>query len=138
MGRRVGREKALQALFGIEVGNSDKVIILNEILSSEKLNDSLKQFTRDLVNGVLQNLETIDGYIKKYSQDWEIERIGKVELCALRIAIYEMLYMDEIPPIVSIDEALELIKYFSGDDSVKFVNGILDRVYKEIYKESRS
>ncbi len=129
MSRRIARQKALQILFGIEVGNSDKELMFKEILETTENNNNFKDYTKDLVDGVLSQKDKLDKLIAANSESWEINRIGKVELSAMRLAIYEILYIEDIPPLVSIDEALELVKYFSFEDSVKFVNGILDSIY---------
>lgn len=136
MSRRVERRKALQVLFSVEVGRSDKDFMLSTLMMPTSGKQGERTFTKLLVDGVLEHQKEIDVLIAKYAKDWDISRIGKVELCALRLAIYEMLYVEDIPPVVSINEAIELVRYFNGDQSTKFVNGILDSVYKEKYKEN--
>lgn len=137
MSRRIARQKALQILFGIEVGDSDKELMFKEILEETGTSNYFKNYTKELVNGVLFHINDLDKLIAANTESWEINRIGKVELSAMRLAVYEMLYIEDIPPLVSIDEALELVRYFSFDDSVKFVNGILDSIYNKIIQRKK-
>jgi len=87
-------------------------------------------FTEELVRGVIAHHPDIDPLIAQYAEHWGIERMGTVDRNAMRIAVFEMLYRDDIPPIVSINEAVELAKSYSTIESGKFVNGILDRIRK--------
>lgn len=131
MSRRTARKKAFQVLFGIEVGETDKDIMLSKILNNANISNLNKIFGRDLVEGVLEKKEELDELITYYSKFWDIKRIGKVELCILRIALYEILYEKDIPSAVSINEAVELAKNFASDNSGGFINGILDMINKE-------
>lgn len=130
MSRRLGRKKALQALFGIEVGETDKDVMISRVTENINLSDDDIYFIRNLVEGVLENKKEIDEKIIHLSQYWDIKRIGKVELCVLRIAAYEILFIEDIPTNVSINEAIELVKIFASEKSAKFVNGILDMIGK--------
>ena len=94
-------------------------------------------FARELIKGTLENLDTIDPLIEKFSQNWTFSRIAKVDLSILRMAIYELLFRKDIPPIVSINEAIDLTKAFSKDDSNRFINGILDKVKEMIDRPLR-
>lgn len=91
-----------------------------------------KEFIYREFSGTIQNLSEIDSYIEKYSKGWSINRLDKAILAVLRLAIYEMLYADDIGLVVSINEALNLTKKYCDDKSTKFVNGILASVYKEL------
>lgn len=84
-------------------------------------------FAEDLIHGVLENLEEIDTVIRSYTRNWDFSRIAKVDLAILRLAIYEMLYRKDIPPVVSINEAIDLSKVYSIPDAKRFINGILDQ-----------
>ena len=83
-----------------------------------------------LIGGVLKNLSDLDSLIKKYVKNWEIDRMAVIDRNILRMAVYEMLYQDDIPPNVSINEAIELAKKYGDIDSGKFVNGVLDKIKK--------
>jgi N utilization substance protein B len=85
-------------------------------------------FAESLIDGALRALPEIDRAIEVHAENWSLERIAKVELAVLRLAVHELLHRRDIPPVVSINEAVELAKAFGGDDSHRFVNGILDRV----------
>jgi N utilization substance protein B len=87
---------------------------------------------------VLDRQESIDVKIRAFSENWDFKRIAVVDRNILRLAIYELLFRDDIPPVVSINEAIELAKRFSTEDSSKFVNGILDRVKKDLSRPLRS
>lgn len=94
-------------------------------------------FAEELVYGVIGELEAIDAKILGFAENWEFERIAKVDLSILRLAIYEMLFRLDIPPIVSIDEAIELSKIFSNPDSKRFINGILDKMKGDLTRPLR-
>lgn len=96
------------------------------------------QFAEELIIGTVQQLERIDECIKKYSRNWAFSRIAKTDLAILRLAIYEFLYRKDIPPVVSINEAIELTKFFSNIDSKRFINGILDKVKETLDRPLRS
>ncbi len=131
MSRRLARELALQALFQIDVGKTlvDKAI--EHVLEEQELEQNNKAFFVKLVNGVREQLTDIDQLIAKHLIDWEIARIANVDRNILRIATYEMTYCPDIPSSVSINEAVELAKIFSSDDSPKFINGVLDSIDKK-------
>jgi N utilization substance protein B len=86
---------------------------------------------------MVSHLPDIDERIRRYAENYEFNRIAPVDRNVLRLAIYEMLYRDDIPPVVSINEAIELAKTFGGADSGRFVNGILDRVRKDLTRPAR-
>lgn len=94
-------------------------------------------FAERIIRGVLEHHEEIDADIRQYSQHWELHRIATVDRNILRMAIYEMRYREDIPPVVSINEAVDIAKKYSTEDSGKFVNGILDRVRKELMRPAR-
>jgi len=84
-------------------------------------------FAEELINGTVEHVEEMDGIIKEYAKNWDFKRIARVDLAILRLAIYEMLYRKDIPPVVSINEAIDLSKEFSIPDAKRFINGILDQ-----------
>jgi N utilization substance protein B len=94
-------------------------------------------FADPLIRGTIQNRDKLDDQIKKYAKNWELHRIAAVDRNILRLAIYEMLHREDIPPIVSINEAVDIAKKFSTQDSGKFVNGILDKVKGELMRPAR-
>jgi transcription antitermination protein NusB len=90
-----------------------------------------------LIRGAIENRTRIDDEIKKYAKNWDMHRMAAVDRNILRLAIYEMLFRDDIPPVVSINEAVDIAKKFSTGDSGKFVNGILDRIKADLMRPSR-
>ena len=94
-------------------------------------------FAEELARGVIAHHPDIDPLIAKHAENWEIDRMGTVDRNAMRIAVFEMLYRDDIPPVVSINEAVELAKAYSSIESGKFVNGILDRIRKGLDRPAR-
>jgi N utilization substance protein B len=95
-------------------------------------------FAEPLIRGVIEHRDALDEHIKKHARNWDIHRIAAVERNVMRLAIYEMLHRDDIPPIVSINEAVDITKKFSTPESGKFVNGILDKVRGEVLRPSRT
>ena len=84
-------------------------------------------FAEELIVGAVENMEAVDEVIKRYAKNWDFNRVARVDLAILRLAIYEMLFRRDIPPIVSINEAIDLSKEFSIPDAKRFINGILDQ-----------
>ena len=97
----------------------------------------MREFAQPLIEGMGAHLPEIDERIKRYCENYNLNRISAVDRNVLRLAIYEMLYRDDIPPVVSINEAIELAKTFGGAESGGFVNGILDRVRKDLTRPAR-
>ena len=91
-------------------------------------------FVTSIIDGVMKNLETIDGYIIKYATEWPLEQITVVDRNILRIGVYELVFNDEIPAKVAINEAIEIAKAFGSASSGKFVNGVLGAIYKDMLK----
>jgi N utilization substance protein B len=98
---------------------------------------AVRLFAEPLIRGALDHRDEADALIKKHAQNWDLHRMAAVDRNILRLAIYEMLYRDDIPPVVSINEAVDIAKKFSTQDSGKFVNGILDKVKGELLRPAR-
>ena len=98
----------------------------------------VRKFGDPLIRGVLEKLSELDGIIGEQIRNWDIERIAKVDRNILRLAIYEMLHRDDIPPVVSINEAIDIAKKFSTENSGRFVNGILDKVKGKLMRPART
>lgn len=92
----------------------------------------IRIFTETLVRGVLGHLPELDAKVQSYTQNWPLHRMGSVERNVLRLAFYEMIYCIDVPPAVVLNEAIDLAKYFSNADAGRFVNGVLDRLNKEL------
>ena len=98
---------------------------------------AVRVFSDPLIRGALEYRDEADAIIRKHAHNWELHRIAAVDRNILRLAIYEMLHRDDIPPIVSINEAVDIAKKFSTQDSGKFVNGILDKIKGELMRPAR-
>jgi len=98
---------------------------------------AVRSFAEPLILGALEHREESDALIRKFSKNWDLPRIAAVDRNILRLAIYEMLHRDDIPPVVSINEAVDIAKRFSTQDSGKFVNGILDSIKAELLRPAR-
>lgn len=96
------------------------------------------EFAEELIDGMIDNMDSIDEIIKERTANWDFDRIAKVDLSILRLAIYELFHRLDIPPIVSINEAIELSKIFSNPDSKRFINGILDQLKLQLKRPLRS
>ena len=86
---------------------------------------------------MLQHIEEIDGHIRTLAHNWEFDRIARIDLAILRVAVFEMLFRKDIPPVVSINEAIDLSKQYSNADAKRFINGILDRLKDELGRDAR-
>jgi N utilization substance protein B len=98
---------------------------------------AMRLFADPLIRGTIEHREEVDVVIKKHAQNWDLHRMAAVDRNILRLAIYEMLHREDIPPVVSINEAVDIAKKFSTQDSGKFVNGILDKVKGELLRPAR-
>ncbi|HOK01973.1 MAG TPA: transcription antitermination factor NusB [Spirochaetota bacterium] len=132
--RRKAREIALQGLYMYEVGKADIRDITLFPWVEEAIPEDIKDFAIKLIEGVIENIESLDKTISLYSKNWRTERITIVDKTILRIALFEMLFLEDIPTKVSINEAIELGKIFGGENSGQFINGILDAVNKNELK----
>lgn len=128
MKRRTAREKALQALFQIDLSDTDAQEAINHVLE-EKKRDEYLEF---LVNGTVENLGEIDEIIMNNLENWTIDRLNNIDRNILRIATFEMLKSTDVPVNVVIDEAIEIAKAFGDDQSGKFVNAVLSKIKKQL------
>jgi transcription antitermination protein NusB len=136
--RRENRMSAIQFLYQWESNKPD--ILSDDIFQffeNQEEDRSYYAFAEELVLGAIKNVEMIDKEIAERANNWTFERIAKVDLAILRLAIYELLFRTDIPPIVSINEAIDLSKIFSNADSKRFINGILDQLKSKITRPLR-
>jgi N utilization substance protein B len=135
MKRRKAREFALQLLFQIDFTKSAlERKDLEEFWSGKTVTPEVREFTESLVKGTLDKLEDIDMTIEKATKNWLLKRMAAVDRNILRSAAYELLYRKDIPTAVTINEALEIAKKFSSVESASFLNGVLDKLAKEVGK----
>ena len=132
--RRQAREAALQLLYALEVSQQQVSEVLSAPWVQEMIPAAAWDFTVALVAGVMAHRAEIDALIQEWSTHWSLERIGVIERNILRLAIYELLYMPDIPPNVTINEAVEIAKKYGGEEAFAFVNGILDRAKQELIR----
>ena len=160
--RREARERAVQVVFQHELNPpEDLKAALNQFWESQREaavaqekdgatwgqavelppptadEAAMRLFAEPLIEGVLRHRDELDEVIRKHTLNWELHRIAAVDRNILRLAIFEMLHRDDIPPVVSINEAVDIAKKFSTQDSGKFVNGILDKVKGELMRPAR-
>ncbi len=131
MSRRKSREAALRALYEMDVVKAQSAEALNHLEIMEEDLGADKLFLNEIVCGIEDHLSEIDDFIKKYAIGWSLARMPIIDRSLLRLAIYELMYRDDIPPSVSINEAVELAHKYSNNDSGKFINGVLGKIVKE-------
>ncbi|MEK4275143.1 transcription antitermination factor NusB [Paenibacillus sp. FSL R7-0026] len=142
MKRRLAREIAVQSLYQMEmneVGAAEAVnMLINEAAEDNETEvvirdeDVMRTYVTDIVQGAWNNKEAIDGLLVDYLKGWQISRLSRVDRQILRLSTYEMVFRDDIPAKVSVNEAIELSKYFGTEESGKFVNGVLGRMIQEV------
>ncbi len=133
--RRKSRELALQVLYQSEITDQDATGILTEFQNHFSPEATRDEFTERLVRGVCEHSEEIDGFLSRYSENWRLERMTTIDRNILRIALFELLYCEEIPPKVTLNEAIDLGKKYGSEDSGSFINGILDRIQNEVIRK---
>ena len=134
--RRQARENALQMLYQIEMSETGLEEVLENFWTHHPDEDGeTKQFAEDLVKGVLGQKEAIDDFIVKHSTNWKLTRMACVDKNLLRLAVYELKNCKDIPIKVTLNEAIEIAKKFGSEESGSFINGVLDKIAKELKKE---
>jgi N utilization substance protein B len=136
--RRQAREWGIQLLFQLDLNPGEIDTVFARFWTDKTVDPVMRDFTEQLVRGVRTNLAQIDATIERYAENWHIDRMAAVDRNVMRMALYEMLFCKDIPPVVSINEAVDIAKYFSSNESGRFVNGILDRVRKDLTRPARS
>lgn len=124
MKRHAAREKAFQILFQIDLNELD----LNQALADNTESEKIDPFLETLVQGVVEKKDQVDEFISDHLKNWTIQRIASVEKTILRIATYEIKFLEDIPTNVSINEAVELANQYGDEKSGKFVNGVLSKI----------
>ncbi|MCC7300238.1 MAG: transcription antitermination factor NusB [Verrucomicrobia bacterium] len=139
-GRRQAREWAVQFLFQTEFNPDDLELALIDFWNDPEKKPAERDLTyvNEVVRGVLEKQRELDRTISKYAQNWDIDRLGVLDRIVMRLATYEMLFRNDIPPVVSINEAVEIAKAYISKESGRFVNGVLDRIQKELTRPSRT
>jgi len=131
-GRREGREYALQALYAVEMNPAGSREALRLFWEQHKGSVTARLFADELLSGILANKSSLDETIAVKSANWSITRMSRIDLSILRMAVFELLYRDDIPKNVTINEAIEIAKKFGSEESPAFVNGILDEISRTL------
>lgn len=135
--RRRSRELAMQALYQMEMIQDHSKEAVELFCKHFGVTENVKPFFLRLVEGVKKVQHEIDPLIKSFSENWKISRMSRADRNIMRIAVYELLYCDDIPPKVSINEAIDIGKKFGTEDSGPFINGILDSIRISLEKENQ-
>jgi transcription antitermination protein NusB len=140
-GRRRAREAALQILYQAEIGQLSmlEAAHTHTAMGSDAidLDEDDRRYGAALAAGTWQDKPSLDGYIADAARNWRVERLAVVDRLLLRLAVYELLERRGTPPRVVIDEAIELARLYSGDEAARFVNGVLDGVFKRLKEEGK-
>jgi len=132
--RRKGRILAFQALYAWDASQMPlEDLVSFSWLEADKrgaLDEELKTFASLLISGTIENIDAVDARIQKHLEHWSLERLKRVDLAVLRLSAYSLLYQKDIPAQITIDEAIEIVKEYGSEDSYRFVNGVLDAIWK--------
>jgi N utilization substance protein B len=128
LSRRKARELAFKVLFQVDQVNAEPREAFNYLVEETPLAEKDREFAWSLIEGSVDKIEEIDALLASFSKDWTVQRMSSVDRNLLRLASYEILYLDQAQPVVAIDEALEIAKRYSEAASVGFINAILDKI----------
>jgi N utilization substance protein B len=137
-GRRATREWIVQFLFQLDFNPEPIDIALKDFWEEKEPIEREKKYAEEIIKGVVQRKDELDDRLSQYAKRWDSERMVAVDRTVMRVALFEMLYRDDVPPVVSINEAVHFAKDFSSFQSGRFVNGVLDRIRKELDRPART
>ena len=137
-GRRETREWIIQFLFQLDFNATPIDVALKDFWEEKDPNEREKTYALEIIKGVVQRKDELDDRLSQYAKRWDSERMGAVDRTVMRVALFEMLYREDVPPVVSINEAVHFAKDFSSFQSGRFVNGVLDRIRKELDRPART
>ena len=126
--RRKAREYALQGLYMYETVGAPLEELASLDWVEREIGEDIREFARDLISGSIGHLEEIDDLIRRHSKNWKFERLSAVDKSILRLSVYALMHLPDIPVIVTINEGIELGKMYGGESSGQFINGILDAI----------
>ena len=129
--RRDGRILAFQVLFSYDFNQKDYKELIKFDWNEEKLSAESKEYAEFLIKGTLLNINDIDDKIKSKLKNWDFNRISNIDKAILRFSVFSLLFENDLPEKVIINEAIEIVKLFGGKDSYKFINGILDAIRQD-------
>ena len=130
--RRNSRELAMQALYYIDLGNEEPIEAYKLFCIHYESDEGMNAFFEEIVEGTLKHKSEIDSHVEKFSNNWKLSRMSGIDRNIIRIAVYEMLYCNDIPSTVTINEAIDIGKKFGTKDSGAFINGILDAISQNL------
>jgi len=133
--RRLARERAVQFLYGLHLTRYDWANALDDFWAINPARPAAKSYAEQLIRGVSEHANALDEQIHAALDRWSPERVGPVERAVLRVAVYEMLHVADVPPPVAINEAIEVSKRYGSEEAPRFVNGVLDRLQRN-WRES--
>jgi N utilization substance protein B len=133
--RRKSRESALRVLYQLNITKQDAAAALTQFQENFFPEEEVDDFLKRLVLGVTEHCSELDRLIERYSENWRLDRIDMIERNLLRMALFELLYCEEIPPKVTINEAIDLGKRYGSEESGSFINGLLDRIQNEVVRK---
>jgi N utilization substance protein B len=136
--RRKARESTLQILFQLEFNDSDAEKAFQLFWKDKKATKEVKEYCRWLIKGVISHQESIDRSIQSVSEHWRLSRMPVVDRNILRMAVFELLYEEDVAPAVIINEAIEIAKKYSSEQAAMFINGVLDTLRKNANKKKES
>ncbi len=134
--RRRARELAVQVLFHLEFSPDNPSEVFDLICENFDARKSIRDFSKKLVLGVWENKEALDKAISQASKNWRIDRMARLDRSILRLAAFEIMFIQDIPAKVSLDEAVEIGKKFGSEDSGRYINGVLDKIYTTMLQNS--
>ena len=137
-GRRQTREWIMQFLFQLDFNPEPIDISLKDFWEDKNPAEREKCYADEIIKGVVQHRDELDEQLSKYAKHWDSDRMGAIDRTVMRVALFEMLHREDVPPVVSINEAVHFAKDFSSFQSGRFVNGVLDRIRKEIDRPART
>jgi N utilization substance protein B len=136
--RRKAREETLRILYRLEFDNRQPEETLSQYWENKKTNQATREYSTWLVNGIISHHKKIDTIIQNASEHWRLSRMALIDRNILRMAVFELLYEENIEPAVVINEAIEIAKAYSGNEAAAFVNGILDAIRKNLGNQKKS
>ena len=137
-GRRQTREWIIQFLFQLDFNPEPVDIALKDFWEGKDLIEREKTYAEEIIKGVVQRKEELDDRLSQYAKRWDSERMVAVDRTVMRVAVFEMLHREDVPPVVSINEAVHFAKDFSSFQSGRFVNGVLDHIRKDLDRPART
>jgi len=136
--RREGREAAIQFLYQRDLGGASKIEDLTAFYAFRGISPAARRFSQQLVAGAIEQLPKIDLLIQEHAQNYQLDRLSAVDRNILRLAVYEMTCCLDTPPVVAINEAINIAKKYSTEESGRFANGVLDHIKKKIVRPAQT